>query len=305
MYHVQVISMIFMSDLVMSLLHVASPWSCVYFAGQDEKCCMWHNQQINHVDIIDDHLQHFSVDSWYDIRQKRLVVILITSVTSVWMYDSLLCCSNSLHKLWMMHWSWSYFQMLMGFSSCLTLVISKSVQVWKGPIGLPLSPWKSSSSVASWGLVLVTLFFPCIYYLVASCIPWVSDWSIIEGCDLMVHLTSLLSVCWTSTGCGLSLIWYARAFIYTWSVCLPSLQIFIITSCYFLYVFPFWTARVGIASDSSWLSLVACNIDIESVLSAFFPLYIPDCCSKLLHPSTHIILLFKTFVWWFTNLIGS
>ncbi len=160
MYYVQVISM-FQSDLMMSLLHVASPWKCVYFAVQDKKCCMWHNQQINHVDIIDDHLQHFSVYSWYGIHQNRLVDMLITSATSVWMYDSLLCYSNSLHKPWMMQWSWRYFQMLM----------------------CPLSPCKASSSVASWGLVLVTLFFPGIYYLVASCIPWVSDKSMIEGCD--------------------------------------------------------------------------------------------------------------------------
>lgn len=186
---------------------------------------------------------NFSVVFRYVVCQKRLFEVVMqfssSCVPSFRMYDSLLWYCNSLHKLWMMQWNWSYFQMLMGFSSCLTLVISNSVQVWKGPIGLSLSPWKSSSSVASWGLVLVTLFFLCIYYLVASCIPWVSDWSLIEGCDLMVHLTSSISICWTSTGCGLSLIWYAWTFIYTWSVCLPSLQIFIITSCYFLHVVSF------------------------------------------------------------------
>ena len=124
-----------------------------------------------------------------------------------------------LHKLWVMHRRWSYFQMYLSLywsrhdwlCAWVPKVISTTL----------FTRCKSSLSVALWS-VAGKPFFPCTYYwLLLAFLGW-ADGPYVKACSQMVLHTSLYSICLTSIGCGLSLSHSGCFNIRSYLECFPT-----------------------------------------------------------------------------------
>ena len=154
---------------------------------------------------------NFSVVFRYVVCQKRLFEVVMqfssSCVPSFRMYDYLLWYCNPCHILWAMHWSRNIFpdyHELVVFSSSLSKY--SYAKGLKGCLCLQESLLHLLLHGVSCWLPFSSLVF--IIWLLLAFLGWeFGPW--LKARSLMVLLISLLSTCWTFTGCRLSLMWDA------------------------------------------------------------------------------------------------